>query len=49
MASVGERFTPRPETQAICERLYREVYRPLFPTLRPLIHLLTELTHGAEY
>ena len=28
------------------DRLYREVYQPLFPTLQPLIHRLAELTHG---
>jgi xylulokinase len=49
MASTAERFAPNPETQAIYEPLYSEVYRPLFPTLQPLIRRLTELTHGAEY
>jgi sugar (pentulose or hexulose) kinase len=49
MASTAERFAPNPETQAIYEPLYSEVYRLLFPTLQPLIHRLTELTYGAEY
>jgi sugar (pentulose or hexulose) kinase len=45
MTGTGARFEPEPETQATYDRLYREVYRSLFPTLRPLIHRLTELTH----
>jgi sugar (pentulose or hexulose) kinase len=48
MAGRAERLAPHPETQAIYERLYREVYQPLFPTLQPLIHRLTGLTHSAE-
>ena len=48
MTGTGERFVPQPETQAIYDRLYREVYQPLFPTLQPLAHRLAELTHGAE-
>ena len=45
MTSVTEHFAPNPETQAFYDQLYKEVYRPLFPTLQPLIHRLTELTH----
>jgi xylulokinase len=43
MARTSERFEPDPETQAIYERLYSEVYQPLFPTLQPLIHRLSAL------
>ena len=46
MTDTGERFVPDPETQAVYDRLYQEVYRGLFPALRPLIDRLTELTHG---
>jgi sugar (pentulose or hexulose) kinase len=45
MTSVSDRFTPNPSTQAIYNRLYTEVYQPLFPTLQPLLDRLTELTH----
>jgi xylulokinase len=45
MTGTGERFLPDPETHAIYDRLYREVYQPLFPTLQPLVHRLAELTH----
>ena len=48
MTGTGERFVPNREAQAIYERLYHEVYEPLFPTLQPLIHRLTRLTHGAS-
>lgn len=48
MTGTSDRFAPNPEAQALYERLYSKVYRPLFPTLQPLIHRLTDLTHGAE-
>ncbi len=43
MTGVAERFTPNPATLAIYERLYQEVYKPLFPTLQPLLGRLAEL------
>jgi sugar (pentulose or hexulose) kinase len=48
MASTVERFAPSPETQAIYDRIYSQVYRPLFPTLQPLLHRLTDLTESAD-
>jgi sugar (pentulose or hexulose) kinase len=48
MTGTTERFVPNPETQAVYERLYREVYQPLFPTLQPLLHRLAELTHNTD-
>ena len=45
MTGTGERFAPDRGAQAIYDRLYSEVYQPLFPTLQPLIHRLTQLTH----
>ncbi|MBV7330558.1 hypothetical protein KFU94_20405 [Chloroflexi bacterium TSY] len=45
MTSTAERFVPEPETQAIYEPLYQEVYRHLFPTMQGLVGRLTELTH----
>ena len=45
MTDTTDRFTPNPETQAIYDRLYSEVYKHLFPTLQPLLNRLTELTH----
>jgi len=47
MSCTADRFTPDAQTQPIYERLYAEVYRPLFPTLRPLLHRLADLTHDA--
>jgi sugar (pentulose or hexulose) kinase len=43
MTGTAERFAPDPATQAIYDRLYREVYQPLFPTLQPLLHRLAAL------
>lgn len=44
MTSVSTRYEPLPENQQIYERLYSEVYRPLFPTVQGLVDRLTELT-----
>lgn len=46
MTGAAERFDPVPEVQAFYDQLYREVYKPLFPTLQSLVSRLTELTHG---
>lgn len=46
MTSTTDCFNPNPETQAIYDRLYQEVYRPLFPAIQPLVDRLTALTHG---
>lgn len=43
MTATAERFTPQPDVQAYYDRLYQEVYRPLFPTVQPLVDRLTEL------
>lgn len=48
MTGTAERFTPQPETQAIYDRLYQEIYKPLFPTLQPLADRLTELTDRGD-
>jgi sugar (pentulose or hexulose) kinase len=48
MTGTSGRFEPDPETQVIYDRIYGEVYRPLFPTLQPLIHRLTDLVEGAD-
>ena len=48
MTGTAERFTPDPDTQALYDRLYSQVYRPLFPTLQPLLHRLAGLTYGTE-
>jgi sugar (pentulose or hexulose) kinase len=44
MTGTAERFSPNPETQAIYDRLFNEVYRHLFPAVQPLVDRLTELT-----
>jgi xylulokinase len=45
MTSVGRRFQPDEKTHALYDRLYREVYRGLFPALQPYIDRLTEITY----
>lgn len=47
MSRTSDRFEPNAQTHLPYDRLYREVYRPLFPTLQPLLHRLANLTHGA--
>jgi xylulokinase len=47
MTSMAERFEPEPGTHTFYDRLYKDVYRPLFPTLQPLVNRLTELTREA--
>jgi sugar (pentulose or hexulose) kinase len=44
MTSIQDRFTPQAERQAIYDRLFREVYQEVFPTLRQLVDRLSELT-----
>ncbi len=48
MSGTGVRFEPNEAAQAVYDRLYREVYQPLFPALQPLLARLTELTRGGE-
>jgi sugar (pentulose or hexulose) kinase len=48
MTGTAGRFEPDPETQAIYAQLYDQVYHPLFPTLQPLLHRLTDLTESAD-
>lgn len=47
MTATAEACTPQPGPQARYDRLYREVYRPLFPTVQPLVDRLTALTQEA--
>ncbi|MFO7631970.1 MAG: FGGY-family carbohydrate kinase, partial [Caldilinea sp.] len=44
MTTTADRFTPQPDAQTRYDRLYREVYQPLFPTVQPLVDRLTALT-----
>ena len=44
MTSTRERFLPDPANSALYDQLFRQVYEPLYPTLRPLIHRLTALS-----
>jgi len=46
MTATAERFTPNPDAQMHYDRLYREVYQPLFPTVQPLVDRLTALSRG---
>lgn len=44
MTRVGQRFTPEPAAQRTYDALYREVYLPLYPRLRPLYHRIRRIT-----
>jgi len=44
MAGTTETFQPRPSASDAYDRLYRQVYLPLFPALRPSLDRLAELT-----
>lgn len=44
MTATAESFTPQPAPQARYDRLYREIYQPLFPTVQPLVDRLHALT-----
>jgi xylulokinase len=46
MVRSGYGFKPDPASREIYDRLYTEVYRPLFPTLQPLIDRLTDLSRA---
>ncbi len=48
MTGTAERFDPQPEAQSLYDRLYREVYQPLFPALQTYVDRLTELTSGGD-
>ena len=45
MTGVTDRFIPESEITPFYERLYRDVYLPLFPTLQHLVDRLTKLSH----
>ena len=47
MTDVAERFIPNAENQTRYDQLYNEVYKPLFPTIQPLVDRLTKLTHDS--
>ena len=47
MSDLGERFEPDPTSRETYERLYSEVYKPLFPAVRPLMDRLAELSAAA--
>ncbi|SFM25593.1 FGGY-family carbohydrate kinase [Marinobacter zhejiangensis] len=44
MTRVGDTFHPNPETSALYNRLYREVYLDMYPKLQPLYHKIREIT-----
>ena len=44
MTREGASFRPRPAPQATYDRLYREVYRPMYGRLRPLYRALRAIT-----
>jgi sugar (pentulose or hexulose) kinase len=44
MCRIGRVFEPQPEAQKIYDRLYREVYRPMYPRLRPLYERIRAIT-----
>jgi len=44
MTRVGARFTPDSSAKKTYDRLYREVYQPLYPRLKPLYRRIREIT-----
>ncbi|MCM0612148.1 FGGY-family carbohydrate kinase [Marinobacter sediminum] len=44
MTRVGDVFHPQPETRALYERLYSEVYLQMYPRLQPLYRKIREIT-----
>jgi sugar (pentulose or hexulose) kinase len=44
MSRVGARFTPDSGAQRTYDQLYREVYLPLYPKLRPLYERIRAIT-----
>lgn len=44
MTRTAHRFEPDASSQRLYDRLYREVYVPLYPRLRPLYHRIREIT-----
>jgi xylulokinase len=46
MTATEDRYEPQPDHQDVYERLYCDVYRHLFPAVRPLVDRLTALTRG---
>ncbi|SDX42026.1 FGGY-family carbohydrate kinase [Marinobacter mobilis] len=44
MTRVGDTFYPNPETSALYNRLYREVYLDMYPRLQPLYHKIRNIT-----
>lgn len=48
MTQTAERFAPIAHEQAFYERLFTQVYRPLFPALQTVLNQLSELAREAE-
>ena len=44
MTRVGSRFEPNPDARTIYDALYREVYRPMYPRLKPLYEKIRSIT-----
>jgi sugar (pentulose or hexulose) kinase len=44
MTRTGARFEPDPGSRRLYDQLYREVYAPLYPRLRPLYERIREIT-----
>jgi sugar (pentulose or hexulose) kinase len=44
MTRIGATFTPEPAAQRTYDRLYREVYQPLYPRLKPLYQRIRAIT-----
>ena len=48
MTHLGDVFEPNKETQAVYERLYREVYLKMYNKLKPLYQEIREITGRAS-
>jgi hypothetical protein len=48
MTSTGRTFEPSEATHLVYDRLFKEVYRGLFPVVQQAIHRLAELTEQRD-
>ena len=46
MSAQGRRWVPDSKNREVYERMYTEVYRSMFPTIRPLSDRLSEITRN---
>jgi sugar (pentulose or hexulose) kinase len=45
MTHLGSRFDPDPNTHALYDELYREIYLKMYGRLKPLYKTMRKITH----